>query len=342
MSDNNEDRSKWTVKQWYEHVGAWEDAAGNVCFGSVMALGAMLKLMAKARAAQSVQQPEAFPERDQSKPAEQQGVFRKFDVRRVDGSDAPGGKHHGCRYFVLDMDHDQHAASALAAYAASCAVTHAALSAELAAEFGKPDSGRDAALWTCRKMNDLGSIYDSKGELVANTYYQCANGITEAHNAAIRALAAHPAPSSDAALDEFPAALGQSPCIEDRDGIPAAIRMVIQSKGSYGALRSLYRLINIWGAEQRAAHPANGAQAGLSEPNMFWDASDTEGTFANSAEAFAEIYAGSSMSKGDVSAVEIQCAVSTGNCMMRIEVTNDEENWLKWEWMSAAPQKKEG
>ena len=42
-------RSKWTVKQWYEHVGAWENAQGEVCFGSVMALGAMLKLMAKAR-----------------------------------------------------------------------------------------------------------------------------------------------------------------------------------------------------------------------------------------------------------------------------------------------------
>lgn len=42
-------RIKWTVKQWYEHVGAWENAQGEVCFGSVMALGAMLKLMAKAR-----------------------------------------------------------------------------------------------------------------------------------------------------------------------------------------------------------------------------------------------------------------------------------------------------
>lgn len=42
-------RSKWTVKQWYEHVGAWENAQGELCFGSVMALGAMLKLMAKTR-----------------------------------------------------------------------------------------------------------------------------------------------------------------------------------------------------------------------------------------------------------------------------------------------------
>ena len=55
-------RSKWTVKQWYEHVGAWENAQGEVCFGSVMALGAMLKLMAKARhSAIPVAQQDAKP-----------------------------------------------------------------------------------------------------------------------------------------------------------------------------------------------------------------------------------------------------------------------------------------
>jgi hypothetical protein len=77
-----------------------------------------------------------FPERDASKPSEAQGVFRKFDVRRVDGSDEPGGKHYGCRYFVLDMDHDAHAPAALRAYADSCAGTHPQLAAELRNEFG--------------------------------------------------------------------------------------------------------------------------------------------------------------------------------------------------------------
>ena len=73
--------------------------------------------------------------RDSSKPAEEQGVFHKFDVRRVDGSDQPGGKHHGCRYFVLDLDHDPHAAAAMAAYAKSCRATHPALSDELSVEY---------------------------------------------------------------------------------------------------------------------------------------------------------------------------------------------------------------
>lgn len=77
-----------------------------------------------------------LPERDASVPAEQQGLFRKFDVRRVDGSDKPGGKHHGCTYFVLDVDHDPCARPALAAYAAACEATHPALAADLLTKWG--------------------------------------------------------------------------------------------------------------------------------------------------------------------------------------------------------------
>ncbi|GGX01692.1 hypothetical protein [Undibacterium macrobrachii] len=79
----------------------------------------------------------AFPERDLTKPAEQQGVFNKFIVRRVDGSDANGGKHHGCRYFVLDLDHDVNAPAAMRAYAEKCKESHPALSQELFAQFGQ-------------------------------------------------------------------------------------------------------------------------------------------------------------------------------------------------------------
>lgn len=80
----------------------------------------------------------SMPERITGKPAEQQGIFRKFDVSRVDGSDGPGGKHEGCEYFVLDVDHDPHAAAALRAYAASCADTHPELARELMGRWGEP------------------------------------------------------------------------------------------------------------------------------------------------------------------------------------------------------------
>lgn len=139
-------------------------------------------------------QGDAFPERDQSKPAEQQGVFRKFDVRRVDGSDAPGGKHHGCRYFVLDMGHDQHAAPALSAYAASCAATHPALSAELAAEFGQPDSGRDAALDDSTLQKIIEAVGQARNQRLSPTGTLLL----------VRriALAAHPANGAQAGLSD--------------------------------------------------------------------------------------------------------------------------------------------
>jgi len=41
-------------------------------------------------------------------------------VRRTDGTSEPGGKHADCAYFVLDLEHDEHAIPAIEAYAASC------------------------------------------------------------------------------------------------------------------------------------------------------------------------------------------------------------------------------
>lgn len=78
----------------------------------------------------------SFPPRDPALPSEQQGMFHKFEVRRVDGTDKIGGKHHGCRYFVLDLDHDAHAPAAMAAYGQSCLTTHPQLGAEINEEFG--------------------------------------------------------------------------------------------------------------------------------------------------------------------------------------------------------------
>lgn len=96
-----------------------------------------------ARDAQADERGErqSFPERDATKTNAEQGLYRKFEVRRVDGSDALGGKHHGCEYFVLDMTHDHHAPAALRAYAQSCASTHPHLSADLMVRFGGERQG---------------------------------------------------------------------------------------------------------------------------------------------------------------------------------------------------------
>lgn len=62
------------------------------------------------------------------------GLYGKFFVERTDGRSAPGQKHDGCEYFVLDLDHDKHAGPALEAYAASCDSEYPALAADLRAK----------------------------------------------------------------------------------------------------------------------------------------------------------------------------------------------------------------
>jgi hypothetical protein len=59
------------------------------------------------------------------------GLYRKFEIRRTDGSSKPGGKHANCSYFVLDLTHDPFALPALRAYAEACRETHPYLATEL-------------------------------------------------------------------------------------------------------------------------------------------------------------------------------------------------------------------
>lgn len=59
------------------------------------------------------------------------GVYQKFTVTRNDGKSEEGEKHHSCRYFVIDLDHDRHARPALNAYADCCAEQYPALAKDL-------------------------------------------------------------------------------------------------------------------------------------------------------------------------------------------------------------------
>lgn len=60
------------------------------------------------------------------------GIHSKYKVERTDGSSGPGGKHEGCTYFVLDLEHDEYAIPALKAYAKACRRDNPALAADLA------------------------------------------------------------------------------------------------------------------------------------------------------------------------------------------------------------------
>ena len=48
------------------------------------------------------------------------GIYKKYNVKRMDGGNEPGRKHEHCLYFVLDLDHDVHSTAAILAYANSC------------------------------------------------------------------------------------------------------------------------------------------------------------------------------------------------------------------------------
>ena len=45
------------------------------------------------------------------------GLYEKFEVTRTDGRSAKGERHHGCSYFVVDLDHDPLAADTILFYA---------------------------------------------------------------------------------------------------------------------------------------------------------------------------------------------------------------------------------
>lgn len=82
------------------------------------------------RAALSVQ-PEPRTAKEEAVDKRQRGLYEKFTVTRTDGQSAPGMKHDGCCYFVLDATHDPHARAALFAYAASCEAEYGPLAADV-------------------------------------------------------------------------------------------------------------------------------------------------------------------------------------------------------------------
>lgn len=76
----------------------------------------------------------------------ERGLYGKFYVERTDGSSAPGGKHHDCEYFCLDLHHDKHAVSALRAYVLSCRKEYPALADDLLDKVAEMEERFRAAL----------------------------------------------------------------------------------------------------------------------------------------------------------------------------------------------------
>lgn len=124
-----------------------------------------------------------LPEKDHSVPSTGQGAFRKYNVSRVDGSDAPGGKHHGERYFVLAVDSDPFAVPAITAYAAACEATHLELADELREKWGaktntQPDEDEleDMARSAFEVAMSFGVSVDAFLRLARDVAHRCQKG----------------------------------------------------------------------------------------------------------------------------------------------------------------------
>lgn len=66
-----------------------------------------------------------------TKPDQELGLYRKYDVSRVDGSSGQGEKHEFCKTFVLDPAHDKFARVALLVYMQACKDEYPQLAADI-------------------------------------------------------------------------------------------------------------------------------------------------------------------------------------------------------------------
>jgi hypothetical protein len=85
------------------------------------------------------------------------GIYRKFEIKRTDGSSEPGGKHEQCAYFVLDLEHDEFAIPALEAYASAADKTHPALARDIRAVIAAHRKYEDARC-NCREVSCAHSL----------------------------------------------------------------------------------------------------------------------------------------------------------------------------------------
>ena len=66
------------------------------------------------------------------------GVYRKFEVRRTDGRDGPGGDRQDAEYFVLDVVHDKFAKAALLSYSYACRTEYPKLAEDMVRRYNLP------------------------------------------------------------------------------------------------------------------------------------------------------------------------------------------------------------
>lgn len=95
------------------------------------------------------------------------GLYRKYDVKRTDGSSEPGGKHEACSYFVLDLEHDEFAIPALKAYAKACAKEYPALARNIREIIATPSTRCNCREASCPHSLGQALLPDGPSEAAA-------------------------------------------------------------------------------------------------------------------------------------------------------------------------------
>lgn len=83
------------------------------------------------------------------------GLYEKYEIKRIDGRDEPGQKHDGCALFVLDLTHDPAARKALRQYARSCETQKPGLAREIRGLLGRHEPTGPCGCSLCRSAHSV-------------------------------------------------------------------------------------------------------------------------------------------------------------------------------------------
>lgn len=90
----------------------------------------------------------------------ERGLYRKYDVKRTDGSTDKGRRHEFCAFFVLDLEHDEFALDALRAYARAARKTHPELARDIRA-IVRAQIEQDRSRCNCREAACPHALFQS-------------------------------------------------------------------------------------------------------------------------------------------------------------------------------------
>ena len=85
--------------------------------------------------------PDNIPEDRERLTKRELGLYEKYFVMRGDNQDSRGGKHFGCKHFVIDFTCDKYAREVMLKYAELCEHEYPVLARDIRAQFSQTTKG---------------------------------------------------------------------------------------------------------------------------------------------------------------------------------------------------------